>query len=44
MPDRLAMGHYTPATQAVSRMERSPGPRLRPLRTKLLALENENER
>jgi hypothetical protein len=44
MPDRLAIGHCTRATQAVSRMERSPGPRLRPLRTKPLALEKENER
>ena len=41
--ERLAMGHYTRVTQAVSRMDRSPGPRLRPLRTKLLALEKENE-
>ena len=44
LSDRMAMGHYTRVTQAVSRMDRSPGPRLRPLRMKLLALEKENER
>jgi len=44
MSNICPIGHYTCVTQAVSRMDRSAGPRLRPLRTKLLALEKENER
>src|SRR2546422_3065345 len=36
--ERLRMGHYTRVTQAVSRMNRRPGPKLKPLRNKLEAL------
>ncbi len=37
--DRLRMGHYTRASQAVSRMNRKPGRQLEPLRRQLLKLE-----
>jgi len=36
--ERLRMGHYTRVTQAVSRMNRRPGRKLKPLRNKLEAL------
>jgi hypothetical protein len=37
---RLAMGHYTRVTQAVSRMERKPGRKLRHLRARLQSLKS----
>src|SRR5437879_4609907 len=36
--ERLQMGHYTRVTQAVSRMNRRPGRKLKPLRNKLTGL------
>jgi len=36
---RLQMGHYTRVTQAISRMNRKPGGKLKPLRDHLLKLE-----
>ena len=41
--ERLGMGHYTRVTQAVNRMNRKPGRALRPLREKMLAIENEEK-
>ena len=40
---RLQMGQYTRVSQAVSRMNRKPGRKLRALREKLVALEPENK-
>ena len=40
--ERLGMGHYTRVTQAVSRMNRRPGRKLRRMRELLLALEPDN--
>jgi putative transposase len=37
--ERLHMGHYTRVAQAVSRMERKPGRKLKPLRDKLLKMQ-----
>ena len=42
--ERLGMGHYTRVTQAVSRMNRKPGRKLRQLRERLLALETSNSK
>ncbi len=39
--ERLRMGHYTRVAQAVSRMERRPGPKLKQLRRKLELFERE---
>ena len=36
--ERLQMGHYTRVTQAISRMNRKPGRKLKPLRDRLLNL------
>jgi len=36
--DRLQMGHYTRVTQAISRVNRKPGRKLKPLRDRLLKL------
>ena len=42
--DRLRMGHYTRVTQALSRMRRRPGRKLKQLQIKLLAaIKDENE-
>ena len=38
--ERLHMGHYTRVTQAISRMKREPGRKLKPLRDRLLKLKN----
>ena len=40
--ERLGMGHYTRVTQAVSRMERKPGRRLKQIRAKLEQLEKKH--
>jgi REP element-mobilizing transposase RayT len=40
---RLQMGHYTRVTQAISRMNRKPGRKLKPLRDRLLKLEGKAE-
>jgi hypothetical protein len=37
--ERLAMGHYTRVTQAVSRMSRQPGRKLETLKQRLLKTE-----
>jgi hypothetical protein len=37
--ERLHMGHYTSVTQAVSRMNRQPGPKLKPLSERVAKLE-----
>jgi hypothetical protein len=37
--ERLHMGHYTSVTQAVSRMNRRPGRKLKPIRERLTKLE-----
>ena len=41
--ERLGMGQYTRVSQAVSRMKRKPGRKLRRVREVLLASENKTE-
>ncbi len=41
--ERLEMGHYTRATQAISRMSRRPGRKLEKIKRQLLAIEAEQQ-